>query len=460
MDEDDALLDLQFADDTNENVESLTSTAAAPPPPAAESDVRAERELAFTEAMALLDEPADEKGDKDHPSSDDEVGEGEDELPAMYDGSGGDGYTDEQLRFIADKKEAKSLGRKVYKRWKKLRKAEKKHHGKEKKPKKEKKEKTKAPAKPRGKKRARDDDDDAAEFDPETDALRLADDDDDANEFAQAASQQRREAQYDRLSRNVNASKKKRVDPAVDKARKVEEASQLIKRMRRARLDDATALERGQPALHRVALLEEVQAQCQRRNMTEPLVGQGLLEELSYWLYDSSAKEPGPYALRTAALDILMQLPLEGDVKVKVNKRGEEDLTAFHGVTCEQLRETRVGSAINALRLHANELKPNRTKCVQLLQRFSRLFAGGGGSDDHHAADAAAQRPTWRYQNDPTIASPFEVIPTSSEVFIKRVMKPDPTDPTSYNNYLPWRTRAETIMNLSGNLGAQLRDNE
>ncbi|EPY28236.1 hypothetical protein STCU_05233 [Strigomonas culicis] len=227
--------------------------------------------------------------------------------------------------------------------------------------------------------------------------------------------------------------------------------------MRSARLADEAALQRQQPALHRVGLLETVQAQCLRRNMIEPLVDKRLLEELSYWLYDFGTKEPAPYALRTAALDILLQLPLEGEIEVKTNRRGEEDLTAFHGVTCEQLRATSIGAAINALRMHANELKSNRSKCVLLLQRFSRLFSGGG--DAHAAADAATIRPTWRYQRDPTIASPFEVIPTSSEVFMRRVMKPDPMDPTSYNNYLPWHTRAETIMNLSGDLGSRLEQN-
>ncbi|CAC9487754.1 TFIIS helical bundle-like domain containing protein [Leishmania donovani] len=382
------------------------------------------------------------------------------------------GHADDvMLLSIGDKKAAKRLGKRLYKRWKKLHKASQSKKDRHKSSKKAGSQKSKGKEKAfkhkkasgsrkkTGTKARRDDhDDDGGEGSMFLSMADGADDVDGELGLVPAADLSDAAAAIEaRLKKAALRESKMRTEKAVKKAaqRKTSSAElaaiakELVAAMAKARqLDEDIISGRntfpGAFPLNRVALKSIVQARCRQGYIVGPLVEAGILQELSYWLYDVDRADPAPYELRTAALDILVSLPMEGSIAAT------EDLTAFMGVSREHLIKTDLGRALNALRRYNEETIDNKGKCVQLLTTFSRVISGASDKDqmDEHKSKAV-----WKCQRDPTVASPFEVLETCSEAFQKSFMKPDPRDPTSYNGVLPWRPPAATITNVSGKLG-------
>ncbi|CAG9573917.1 conserved hypothetical protein [Leishmania major strain Friedlin] len=376
------------------------------------------------------------------------------------------GHTDDvMLLSIGDKKAAKQLGKRLYKRWKKLHKTarskkdthkrskkagSKKSKGKEKA---SKHQKASGSRKKKGTKARRDDhDDDNGEgsmflnmADGELGLVPAAD----LSDAAAAIEARLKKAALREAKMRTERAVKKVAQRKTSSAELAAIAKELVSAMAKARQLDEDII-RGRNTLpnafplNRVALKSIVQARCRQGYMVGPLVEAGILQELSYWLYDVDRADPAPYELRTTALDILVSLPMEGSIAAT------EDLTAFMGVGREHLIKTDLGRALNALRRYNEETIDNKGKCVQLLTTFSRVISGASDKDqmDEHKSKAV-----WKCQSDPTVASPFEVLETCSEAFQKSFMRPDPRDPTSYNGVLPWRPPAATITNVSGKLG-------
>ncbi|CBZ27016.1 conserved hypothetical protein [Leishmania mexicana MHOM/GT/2001/U1103] len=384
--------------------------------------------------------------------------------------AGEDAHVDDtMLLSIGDKKAAKRLGKRLYKRWKKLhstshskkdkhksskKTGSKKSKGKEKMPK---HKKASGRRKKKGTKAHGDDDDDgegsmflnmadgADEMDGELGLVPAID----LSDAATAIEARLKKAALRESKMRTEKAVKKATQRKTSSAELAAIAKELVAAMAKARqLDEDIISGRntlpGAFPLNRVALKSIVQARCRQGYMVGPLVGAGILQELSYWLYDVDRADPAPYELRTTALDILVSLPMDGSIAVT------EDLTAFTGVSREHLIKTDLGRALNALRRYNEETIDNKSKCVQLLTTFSRVISGASDKDqmDEHKSKAV-----WKCQRDPTVASPFEVLETCSEAFQKSFMKPDPRDPTSYNGVLPWRPPAATITNVSGRLG-------
>lgn len=354
------------------------------------------------------------------------------------------GMDDDALLRISDKKEAKRLGKKLYKRWKKLNKKAKKHKS-HKSSKKEKKSSSKEKKKKKssGKHKSSE----KQESDPDIDELGLVPAATMADAAAAIEARTRKAAVREAKMRAEKATRKASQAKSTS-AEVINIAKELVAAMAKARQmdDDVVHGRNTQPGvfpLHRVALKELVQARCRQAFMEGPLVEAGILQELSYWLYDVDRAEPAPYELRTTALDILLSLHLEGSIPMT------DDLTQFMGVSREHLIKTDLGRALNALRKYSDETVENRGKCVQLLASFSRVISGTAERDH---ADENKSKTVWKCQRDPTVASPFEVLETRSEALQKAFLKPDPRDPTSYNGLLPWRPPATTITNVSGTL--------
>lgn len=328
------------------------------------------------------------------------------------------------------------------------------------------------------------DDDDDVPFIPEYDADDLLQrgqggENDDAQRRSGGGGGLNKAARREQLQRDAAAlGKAKRLSADQEKARSQMLAEAIVREMQTARAKDELAIAKNTKGrsgaaaaaaksmslpfargdggaaipLHRVAIKDMVETQCLRKFLIGPLIDAGILQELSTWLYDFDHAEPAPFELRCTALDILLRFPVEGELegKNKPGRNGEEDLTLFTGMTRENLIHTDLGRAVNALRLHQQEIPENRTKCVQLLERLSRAMSGG--------INRSSRGPTvrWKCQGDPSIASPFEVVETGSEAFQKAFMKPDPRDPSSYHNVLPWRPPVTAITNLSGKLANEI----
>lgn len=381
-------------------------------------------------------------------------------------GAAGD-VDDAALLAIGDKKAAKRLGKKLYKRWKKLNKRAKKHKSSSSKSKSKKKEKKSSSSrksksdgekKSRRKKRSRDEDEDDEaglavyeQGDMNTNELGLVPAIDLSSAAADIEERLRKAALRETKMRTEKASRKA-AQLKSSSAETTSIAKELVAAMAKARRLDEDILRGiitrpGVFPLHRVALKELVQARCRQAFLVGPLVEAGILQELSYWLYDVDRAEPAPYELRTTTLDLLTTFPLEGSIALS------DDLTQFAGVSREHLIRTDMGRALNALRKYPDETVENRSKCVQLLTSFSRVISGAAERDQ---SDENKSKAVWKCQGDPTVASPFEAVGTGSEALMKSFMKPDPRDPTSYNGLLPWRGPAATITNVSGKLNSYI----
>lgn len=379
--------------------------------------------------------------------------------------------SDAQLLEIQHKKEAKRLGKHLYRRWKKLQRSGKKKSKKSSSKKSKKhhdddgRKKKKKESKRREKRRNGDDELEPTDIAlPEEDGVFLTEVDANAGlggeplsaEASAIEARLQKAAIREAKLRQVQSAKKV-MQRKTNAAELVEIATKLVADMGKARRLDEDIIHGRAPSnkvnvfpLHRVALRALVQARCRQSFLVGPLVEAGILQELSYWIYDFELGEPGSYELRTAALDCLLLFPMEGSVKET------EDLTTFMGVGREHLMKTDLGRAVNALRKYKGETTDNRAKCLQLLTMFSRAISGTGETKEERLrnGDESHNTAVWRCQNDPTVASPFEVVETCSEAFQKSFLKPDPRDPTSYNNLLAWRPPAATITNVSGTLAS------
>lgn len=435
----------------------------------APGDDQTARWEAFEAAMEAVrdhnEEPArgaDSSGDD---SGNDDAGAGTSSAAA------GAGEPSDGELLAIEKKEAKKLGKAAYKRWKRLQKAQgggkskskskskskiskkeaNKPKEKKEKPNKEKKEKKPA-------KRPREDDEDGFG------GLGGSDDDEDPSAINEAqflAATQAAQARGRRLESGAQrilkqSSARKGLTPQQRHQKAEETAQELVAKMKDAHRRDELALSSGgadkAPPLNRVAIKDEVQSACARQSLIGPLVEAGLLGELSGWLYDLRRGEPAPFELRSTALDILLKVPVAGEVAAaKEDRHGGIDLSQFHGLSREELQPTTLGGAVNALRLHQHETSSNRSKCVRLLERLSSAFSGRAVTASADAGHLGVV--SWKCKNDQSVRSPFDVVQTGSQSFQQAFMKPDPQDPTSYNNLLPWRPPPRSITNLSGSIG-------
>ncbi|KAH8618816.1 hypothetical protein ERJ75_000239300 [Trypanosoma vivax] len=241
-------------------------------------------------------------------------------------------------------------------------------------------------------------------------------------------------------------------------------AVELIAKMRNARLDDEVAIKSNRPPLQRILIIKEVDSACRCEALHQFLIENGILQELSTWLYDFSRRELAAYDLRSVALDILLGFAIEGELGTKVLANGDEVLDAFTGMTREHLINTDLGNAVNLLRQDKNEVHENRAKAVRLLERLSRAMTGSSDATPHtYGAYSSAlvlsrsgtdriARDTktlaWKCQGDSTVAPPFHVVQTGTEAFQRALLQPDPLDPLSYLRAAPWRPPKVSVVNI------------
>jgi hypothetical protein len=187
------------------------------------------------------------------------------------------------------------------------------------------------------------------------------------------------------------------------------------------------------------------------------LVEEGILSELSHWIYDMELNELGPLDLRTLALDLLSGFEVRGIRKMGTPREDEEfdeakaakrvdDLDAYRGVCREDLEGTSLGTAVNRLRTNELETDSNKKVATLLLQRLSRAFQHRRDDDDEAQPVVEVQ---WRCKGDATVAPPFDPVVSASDAFQQRMFQPDPLDPMSYLRCPPRRYNKGYVTNLS-----------
>ncbi|CBH12315.1 hypothetical protein, conserved [Trypanosoma brucei gambiense DAL972] len=241
-------------------------------------------------------------------------------------------------------------------------------------------------------------------------------------------------------------------------------AAAVVDAMRKARVDDKCAMAGNEPPLQRVRICDRVAAYAHCRVLQRYLIENGILQELSTWLYDFERRELAPYELRTAALDILLSFPIQGELEGTVLANGDEIIDDFTGMTRDHLFNTDLGAAVNKVREDKDEIHENRAKAVLLMGRLSRAMAGGvsragrrgwttsSARSPHDAGDELSGNKkalSWKCQGDPTVAPPFHIVQTATEVFQRALAQPDPLDPLSYLRTPSWRPPKPTATNVS-----------
>lgn len=235
------------------------------------------------------------------------------------------------------------------------------------------------------------------------------------------------------------------------------DATALVQAMQEHRIRDENARRVGQPPLHRFGMMGEVATTCRRSYMHQHLVEAGILDELSNWLYDMERNELGPLDLRSLALELLLCFEVRGIRKVGAVKEDDEfdeakaakkvdDLDAYRGICREDLQGTSLGTAVNRLRTNALETENNKKIATLLLQRLSRAFQHRRDDDDESQPVVEVQ---WRCKGDPTVAPPFDPVVSASDAFQQRMFQPDPQDPMSYLRCPPRRYNKGYVTNLS-----------
>ncbi|RNF26435.1 uncharacterized protein Tco025E_01276 [Trypanosoma conorhini] len=489
-----------ISDDDDNRVLGIAAHDPVAAPVAAHPDGGAGGEAGEAEEMYLDLGPPSERD-----SDDAEAGDG------GGGGSGGGGggdeddgevapLSDEALVAIASKTEAKALGRELYKRWKKLQKRDgkKERHrhdskGKKKSRREDKKHKDKRSDRKRHRRAEaeeeshHDSDEGACDNDHEEvekvvskkkgkrtrreKPIALGDEElgvapfadlDEVLQVEEAAAKQPGRGGV----KGVHAEPKpKKLSGEAQRGIFRNIAAGVVNAMREARLKDEVDMNERRPPLHRVAIRKYVISQCRREALRSFLIEEGILQELSTWLYDFVRNELAAFELRSDALDILLGFPIDGELDAGVARNGDEILDAFTGMTREQLIHTDLGSAVNALRQSKQEVHQNRAKAVRLLERLSRAMAGGvrsgrrgaaaaDGGRGSHAGGGPSSSVTWKCKDDPTVAPPFHTVKTGTEVFQSALARPDPLDPLSYLRLPPRRAPKAYVTNLGGNVGA------
>lgn len=359
------------------------------------------------------------------------------------------------------KREAKLLGKKLYKRWKKLTKkasrgddASRAEHGeghkRKKKEKASKRESHRDSTKKKDRKRRNSSGDDDNGFNASTSLLA------DAFGGVVAASTLSTGTSAHKLKAPKAKTSAAKPSAAQKHAYYDAEAARIVQLMHEQRIRDENARRVGQPPLHRLSITDDVALQCRRTYMHRHLLEHGILEELTHWLYNAESKELGPLDLRSLALELLMCFEVRGIRKNGAPKeevfdeakaaKHVDDLDAYRGICREDLEKTSLGMAVNMLRTSSVETERNKAMATQLLQRLSRAFQHRRDDDDEAPPVVEVQ---WRCKNDPTVAPPFDPVVSASDAFQQRMFHPDPLDPLSYLRCPPRRYNKGYVTNLS-----------
>jgi hypothetical protein len=399
---------------------------------------------------------------------DEDAGEGDVGASAAHLGGGGgdDGSLDDAGILQLGKREAKLMGKALYKRWKKLTKKSSKKDGEKRKKKSSSSDKHKEHSK---KSSGRQDDDDGKESKKKSDSKKRSRAEDmfagssgyPGTSAAAHLGEHAAPLRTTRSSKSTTGGGSKNGPAKLSAAQKQlvyqAEAKRIVQMMQEHRIRDENARRVGQPPLHRLGITQDVASVCRRAYMHRFLVEEGILSELSHWIYDMELNELGPLDLRTLALDLLSGFEVRGIRKMGTPREDEEfdeakaakrvdDLDAYRGVCREDLEGTSLGTAVNRLRTNELETDSNKKVATLLLQRLSRAFQHRRDDDDEAQPVVEVQ---WRCKGDATVAPPFDPVVSASDAFQQRMFQPDPLDPMSYLRCPPRRYNKGYVTNLS-----------
>lgn len=189
----------------------------------------------------------------------------------------------------------------------------------------------------------------------------------------------------DPLSQTINAMKKPK-HAMLSQSEKESFVKELLNKMSLASSKDDECMMKGQPAMHKLQILEGVQRAVALNQLHEAFLENDILSRLKEWIEPKSDADRTLPSLtvRTAVYEMLNILPCYA----------------------EHLKRSGIGITIMALRKHRNETIPNKNLLRSLIEKWSRpLF---GKSTDQRSRDV-------EYNEDLKIAAARQKLSSSSK---------------------------------------------
>ena len=105
--------------------------------------------------------------------------------------------------------------------------------------------------------------------------------------------------------------KRNSIIPEMSAAELLRSVTGLVKRMEQAAFNDIKSHDRGEPAIEKLKMLDEVEEACIHRDKQPLLLNEGLLGVLKSWIEPLSDGTLPTIKIRTTVLRILQKLPID-----------------------------------------------------------------------------------------------------------------------------------------------------
>ena len=159
----------------------------------------------------------------------------------------------------------------------------------------------------------------------------------------------------DGFSRVLDRLKGKRGGQKFDRERMTQEVKELQERMEQAveKDDEAARAEKPRPAIHKVAMLSEVEAMMRKKQYHEVMIDNQMLSTLARWLRPMPDGSLVSLQVRTALLAGLQRFEIDETI-------------------LGSLRSSGIGKYVKLLTLHRLEQPANKKVAVSLIEKWSR----------------------------------------------------------------------------------------
>ncbi len=164
--------------------------------------------------------------------------------------------------------------------------------------------------------------------------------------------QKQRSNNDDPLSKTLQEMKRIKSKPLTDDE-KEKIVNHLVLKMENASTKDEEDLRKGKPALHRLALLEYVEAAVSMNSLHQTLLDSPFLRILQEWIVPSESSDTLPnLSLRTSVYKMLSALPCK----------------------LEDIKKSDIAKAVAKLRKHPRESPSNKLILKDLAEKWNRIF--------------------------------------------------------------------------------------
>lgn len=196
-----------------------------------------------------------------------------------------------------------------------------------------------------GETQQKEDDGDTSDPDKPQAGKPTEEDDPSISDFDKAMARRKKAMKRARKSRGDSTFISEADDLINDLMRQMSEASNL----------DKEASQAGIPAIHKLKLLNKLDAAFKVKDYHESFIDNGVMTAIADWLTLLPNKSLPNLQIRTSLLNTLIDFP---------------------ECSIETLKASGVGKAVNILLQHPKELQDNKRKCKKLVRRYSKLIFG------------------------------------------------------------------------------------